>query len=68
MIFSVSFDLSSRSILKYPWKGLDMIQYRNILFMRDLSQDANIALLHALGLAKKHTAKKESTPDFLKEV
>jgi len=34
-----------------------MIQYRNILFATDLSQEANIAFLHALDLAKKHAAK-----------
>lgn len=34
-----------------------MIQYKNVLFATDLSQDANIAFLRALDLAKKHHAK-----------
>jgi nucleotide-binding universal stress UspA family protein len=39
------------------WKGEDMIHYRNVLFATDLSQDANIAFLHAVDLARKHGAK-----------
>lgn len=34
-----------------------MIEYKNILFCTDFSEDANIAFLHALDLAKKHNAK-----------
>ena len=34
-----------------------MIAYKNILFCTDFSEDANIAFLHALDLAKKHNAK-----------
>jgi len=34
-----------------------MISYKNILFCTDFSEDANIAFLHALGLAKKYGAK-----------
>ncbi len=34
-----------------------MIEYKNILFCTDLSEDANIAFLHALDLAKKYSAK-----------
>jgi nucleotide-binding universal stress UspA family protein len=34
-----------------------MVDYKNILFCTDLSEDANIAFLHALDLAKKHHAK-----------
>lgn len=34
-----------------------MIEYKNILFCTDFSEDANIAFLHALDLAKKHKAK-----------
>ena len=34
-----------------------MIDYKNILFCTDFSEDANIAFLHALGLAKKYGAK-----------
>jgi nucleotide-binding universal stress UspA family protein len=34
-----------------------MIQYKNVLFATDLSQDASIAFLHALDLARKHGAK-----------
>ena len=34
-----------------------MVQYKNILFCTDFSEDANIAFLHALDLAKKHGAK-----------
>ena len=33
-----------------------MIQYQNILFCTDFSEDANIAFMHALDLAKKHGA------------
>ena len=33
-----------------------MIDYKNILFCTDLSEDANIAFLHALDLAKKYDA------------
>lgn len=33
-----------------------MVDYKNILFCTDLSEDANIAFLHALDLAKKHHA------------
>jgi len=33
-----------------------MIEYKNILFCTDFSEDANIAFLHALDLAKKHEA------------
>jgi nucleotide-binding universal stress UspA family protein len=34
-----------------------MIDYKNILFCTDLSEDANIAFFHALDLARKHHAK-----------
>lgn len=34
-----------------------MIEYKNILFCTDFSEDANIAFLHALNLARKHGAK-----------
>lgn len=34
-----------------------MIEYKNILFCSDFSEDANIAFLHALDLAKKYNAK-----------
>ncbi|MGD2125238.1 MAG: universal stress protein [Desulfobacteraceae bacterium] len=34
-----------------------MIEYKNILFCTDFSEDANIAFLHALDLAKKYDAK-----------
>ena len=34
-----------------------MVEYKNILFCTDLSEDANIAFFHALDLAKKHHAK-----------
>lgn len=34
-----------------------MVEYRNILFCTDFSEDANIAFLHALNLAKKYGAK-----------
>lgn len=34
-----------------------MLEYRNILFCTDFSEDANIAFLHALNLAKKYGAK-----------
>ena len=34
-----------------------MIEYKNILFCTDFSEDANIAFLHALNLAKKYGAK-----------
>ncbi len=34
-----------------------MIEYKNILFCTDFSEDANIALLHALDMAKKYNAK-----------
>jgi nucleotide-binding universal stress UspA family protein len=34
-----------------------MIDYKNILFCTDFSEDAGIAFLHALDLAKKHQAK-----------
>ena len=33
-----------------------MIAYKRILFCTDFSEDANIAFLHALNLAKKHRA------------
>ena len=33
-----------------------MVEYKNILFCTDFSEDANIAFLHALDLAKKHEA------------
>jgi len=33
-----------------------MIKYKNVLFCTDFSEDANIAFLHALDLAKKHSA------------
>jgi nucleotide-binding universal stress UspA family protein len=33
-----------------------MIEYKNILFCTDFSEDANIAFLHALDLAKKYDA------------
>ncbi len=34
-----------------------MIEYKNILFCTDFSEDANIAFLHALELAKRYNAK-----------
>ena len=34
-----------------------MIEYNNILFCTDFSEDANIALIHALDLAKKYNGK-----------
>jgi nucleotide-binding universal stress UspA family protein len=34
-----------------------MIEYKNILFCTDFSEDANIAFTHALDLAKKYQAK-----------
>ena len=34
-----------------------MIEYKNILFCSDFSEDANIAFSHALDLAKKYDAK-----------
>jgi universal stress protein A len=34
-----------------------MIKYKNILFCTDFSEDADIAFLHALDLAKKYNAK-----------
>jgi nucleotide-binding universal stress UspA family protein len=34
-----------------------MIEYKSILFCTDFSEDANIAFLHALDLAKKYNAK-----------
>ena len=33
-----------------------MIEYKNILYCTDFSEDANIAFLHALNLAKKYNA------------
>ena len=33
-----------------------MIEYKNILFCADFSEDANIAFLHAVDLAKRHQA------------
>ena len=34
-----------------------MVEYKNILICTDFSEDANIAFLHALNLAKKYGAK-----------
>jgi nucleotide-binding universal stress UspA family protein len=34
-----------------------MVEYKNILFCTDFSEDANIAFLHALSFAKKHGAR-----------
>jgi len=34
-----------------------MVEYKNILFCTDFSDDANIAFVHALNLAKKYSAK-----------
>ena len=34
-----------------------MVEYRNILFATDFSEDANIAFLHALDLGRKYGAK-----------
>lgn len=34
-----------------------MLEYKNILFCTDFSEDANIAFLHALNLARKYSAK-----------
>lgn len=34
-----------------------MVDYKNILFCTDFSEDANIAFLHALNLAKRYGAK-----------
>lgn len=33
-----------------------MVEYKNILYCTDFSEDANIAFFHALDLAKKHSA------------
>lgn len=33
-----------------------MIEYKNVLYCTDFSEDANIAFLHALDLARKHGA------------
>jgi universal stress protein A len=38
-------------------EGLIMIEYKNVLYCTDFSEDANIAFMHALDLAKKHAAK-----------
>jgi nucleotide-binding universal stress UspA family protein len=38
-------------------KGKTMIEYKNILFCTDFSEDANIAFLHALNLARKYGAR-----------
>jgi len=34
-----------------------MIEYNNILFCTDFSEDANIAFLHAIDMAKRHNAR-----------
>jgi nucleotide-binding universal stress UspA family protein len=34
-----------------------MVEYRNILFCTDFSEDADVAFLHALTMVKKHDAK-----------
>ncbi len=34
-----------------------MVEYKNILFCTDFSEDANIAFMHALNLAKKYAAR-----------
>lgn len=34
-----------------------MVEYKNILFCTDFSEDANIAFMHALNLAKKYGAR-----------
>ncbi|MBL7177796.1 MAG: universal stress protein [Desulfobacteraceae bacterium] len=34
-----------------------MIEYKNILFCTDFSEDANIAFLHAIDMAKRHNAR-----------
>lgn len=34
-----------------------MVEYKNVLFCTDFSDDANIAFLHALNLAKKYDAR-----------
>ena len=34
-----------------------MIEYKNILFCSDFSEDSNIAFLHAIGLARKYNAR-----------
>ena len=34
-----------------------MVEYKNILFCTDFSEDANIAFVHALDLAKKYNAR-----------
>ena len=34
-----------------------MIEYKNILFCTDFSEDAQIAFMHAFDLARKHKAK-----------
>lgn len=34
-----------------------MVEYKNILFCTDFSEDANIAFLHALNLARKYRAR-----------
>jgi len=34
-----------------------MIGHKNILFCTDFSEDANVAFIHALGLAKKYSAR-----------
>ncbi len=37
--------------------GVIVLEYNNILFCTDFSEDANIAFLHALNIAKKYGAK-----------
>jgi nucleotide-binding universal stress UspA family protein len=39
------------------FKELDMIEYKNILFCTDFSEDAGIAFIHALDLSRKHRAR-----------
>ena len=34
-----------------------MVEYKNILFCTDLSEDANIAFIHAIDMARKYDAK-----------
>jgi len=43
---------------KHPKReGTTMMEYKNILFCTDFSEDANIAFLHALDLAKRYGAR-----------
>jgi nucleotide-binding universal stress UspA family protein len=39
------------------WKEKAMVEYKNILFCTDFSEDAGIAFVHALNLARKYNAR-----------